>query len=143
MGHPRAEGRVRYVGENTFELQCRTCEQYVPLLVDYWWPSSGLTRCRACWNEYQRLRMAGLRKDEAYASLLRVKGRLNYAMNKEKRQAASRRWREANPERVKASRRAYYERHRDQEKAAARAYYDECRPVVLAKKKAARADKAA
>lgn len=135
MGAPRNEARVRFVPGAGFEMQCRSCLIYVALDESLWWPKSGLTRCRACWNEYHRLHEAGRRKDEIVAELKRTRARLDYAMNREKRREANRAWKAANRERIAAYNKAYRERNREKVNAESRAYYAECRDVILAKKR--------
>ena len=69
MGHRRATRAlgddwtgVRFREDVGFELRCEGCALkgvacYWPLDLEFWNPIKGMTRCRACWNEYQRNRM--------------------------------------------------------------------------------------
>ena len=46
-------------GQGGFEMRCEDCadkgEQcYWPLDLEFWNPNKGMTKCKACWNAYQR-----------------------------------------------------------------------------------------
>lgn len=52
---------VRFREDVGFEMRCESCahkaiESYWPLDLEFWSPSKGMTRCRACWNEYEAAR---------------------------------------------------------------------------------------
>jgi len=55
-------------GEGGFEMRCEICaakgeQSYWPLDLEFWTPSKGLTRCKSCWNAYERdLRAAAKRR---------------------------------------------------------------------------------
>ena len=144
MGYPKAALRVRFVADSgedgTFEMQCGSCLLYVPLIPEEWQPKNGLTRCRACWREYGRLKQRGYQANEANAELTRTRARLRYAMNKRANLEAKAAWRAANKERIAAYNKAYREKHKEEVIAASRAYYTECRDVILAKKRQAHAE---
>lgn len=46
-------------GEGGFEMRCASCAadkgvRYWPLSLEFWLPQKGMSRCKACWNAYQR-----------------------------------------------------------------------------------------
>lgn len=51
---------LRYREATGFELRCLGCadsdqpgdSRWWPLTTEFWFPSRGLSRCRACWREY-------------------------------------------------------------------------------------------
>jgi len=48
-------------GEGGFEMRCAICaargvEAYWPLDLEFWNPNKGLTKCKSCWNAYERSR---------------------------------------------------------------------------------------
>lgn len=135
MGYPRHLTRVRFVQGSGFEMQCPTCEIYVPLVESEWYPKSGLTRCRSCWTEYKRLHEAGRQHNEIIADLKRTRARLRYRFNREERLAKNKEWRERNREHVAAYNKAYRERNKEHLAAKQAEYVAECRDVILLKKR--------
>ena len=105
--------RVRWSkADETFEMQCEGCLDFLPLTPEYWVPKHGCTRCRACFrdanNAKQRERNRARRADPAYrvqqATGLRMKRRANRDTLLEQRRA----WYRANRERLCRQRRALY-----------------------------------
>lgn len=52
---------VRYREDVGFEMRCESCsrkgiESYWPLDLEFWNVNKGMTRCKACWTEYERQR---------------------------------------------------------------------------------------
>lgn len=50
---------VKFI-DGEFYLRCGSCHRahraaYWPMTLEFWKPSEGLTRCRACWATYRRL----------------------------------------------------------------------------------------
>ena len=89
------------------EAKCPLCWEYLATTDEYWNPRSGLTRCRACWAEYFRLRQAHYTEEEAVRACHRMKNRLRYAAVREERCAANAAYRAANPERIRSYNLAY------------------------------------
>jgi hypothetical protein len=79
---------------------------------EFWFPKGGVTRCRACWNEYRRLRQRGYLEDEATRVVTRMKNRLHYAANREKYAADNAAWKAANRDRIRAYNAAYVALHK-------------------------------
>ena len=52
---------IRYRADTGWEYRCEQCalskiQCYWPLTLEFWNPDKGMTRCRACWNQYTRTR---------------------------------------------------------------------------------------
>lgn len=140
MGHPRIKVSIRW-RDNQAEAQCPTCRDWWPTVSEFWAPPHGMSRCRACWREYHRLHQAGRMQDEIIAELTRAGNRARYAMNRQRKLDATKRWRERNREHVAAYGRAYREAHKDELRAKRRLYEAECRDVILLKKRRAYVEK--
>lgn len=69
--------RVR-LDESGPELECRWCDEYWPLPLDYWNVRNGVVmadRCRSCDNERGKLRHALMRLDPDYVEHQRQRAR--------------------------------------------------------------------
>lgn len=137
--------RYREVADDEmgFEAKCPLCEQWSPLTLEFWYPRSGMSRCKACWRAYKAAKERGRTGDDAVAEGKREANRVRYWLNRERSLAQSRLWREANKERVAAYNKAYKEANRERLRAASKAYYDEAREVILIKKRHAYRERAA
>lgn len=129
--------------EDGFQGRCEYCNSWWPLEVEFWYPKSGLQRCKACNAEYHRLHEQGRSNIEANRELKLANGRIAYHANKAQRRAKQEEWRKANPEKVIEHRRRYQAKHREKAAAASRAYYAECRDAILIKKRQAYAERRA
>ena len=104
----------RDMGE--FQAQCGDCakqgrQSYFPLTLDFWVPSQGVQRCKACVNTKRRLARRA-------AMDAKAKQRAYYAANKAHRLAWVRDYRAKNRERINEVRRAAYARKVAAAKAA-------------------------
>ena len=103
----RARLRVRWK-DGGFEAKCPLCSEFLAVTEEFWFPRSGVTRCRACWTEYRRLRQRGYMADEAMRRVTRIKNRMHYQANREQYGAMNAAWKARNRPRVKAYRAAHY-----------------------------------
>jgi hypothetical protein len=98
----------RDLGE--FQAQCRDCakaerQSYFPLTLDFWLPSQGVQRCKACINTKRRIaRRAAMDAKE--------KQRRYYAAHREHRLEWVRAYRERRRDEINALRRAAYARRK-------------------------------
>jgi len=89
------------------EARCPLCDEYLPTTEEYWNPRGGVTRCRACWAEYFRLKQLHYTSDEAVKAVVRLKNRMRYKVSRVQYSATLRRWRAANVDRIAAYNAAY------------------------------------
>ena len=47
-------------------MQCATCYEYMPITTEFWVPTHGLRRCRACWIDGMRNANRRRRSDPEY-----------------------------------------------------------------------------
>jgi len=126
-----------------YEMRCSLCREWWPLDADHWQPRHGMRRCLSCQRAYKAAKMAGYREDAAVREARLERSRLAYRIDAPRQRARLRAWRAANREKVAEYNRRYRERHAERLRAKTRAYYAECRPVILAKKRAAYAGEVA
>jgi hypothetical protein len=128
---------ARWRDDTGFEGKCDYCLDWWPLTLEFWYPKTGLKKCKACHLEARRLWQTGLRADEARYELVKARRRTLYADSERRarRLAATRAWKAANRDKVLAYSKAYYRRNREAMKEKARTYYDECREAVLIQKR--------
>ena len=103
---------VRWRDDTGWEFKCGYCAEWWPLTGEFWWKRS-MSRCRACWLEYQK----GY-QNERYAN--------DPVFRAGKRDAAKlSAWkdRQLNPDTMKARKRAYYLANREPILRKARARY--------------------
>lgn len=133
------------IRDDSFEGKCDYCLEFLPLTTEFWAKNHGLKRCRSCWAVYKRLRQRGykVRKRDIVNAAQREKYAMMSQEERFRRAESQRRWKAANKEYVAAYNKAYRERHRAKINADARAYYAEARLVILTKKRARYASKAA
>lgn len=67
---------VRYRSDSGWELRCESCaaakgQRYWPLSHEFWDTNKGLSRCRACWVEYERNRRRTVTRNHARAEAIR------------------------------------------------------------------------
>jgi hypothetical protein len=110
--YSQKEAPIRF-REGEFEYKCPTCEQWWSLALNenghplFWRPNSGMRRCKACWNEYHKLKMRGYSAEPGVKEVHRFKNRIRHALNRDRRNAANRAWKARNQERVREYNRAY------------------------------------
>lgn len=126
-----------------FELRCESCREFVALDLDSWRPDLGLAKCKACWRAYFAAKQRGYNADEAARIAKNEANRARYWANRDANRAANREWKAKNREKVAAYNRKYRAEHREKLAVSSALYYAEARPVILAKKRAAYADRAA
>jgi hypothetical protein len=103
---------VRYRADTGFELRCDDCAEsggvtcYWPITLEYWNPSAGMGRCRACWLAEWRRRQ-----------------RAHRASDLEARRAHDRRRYHENRRVILLKRRVHYEENRELILAKARERY--------------------
>lgn len=95
------------------EYRCPMCATWWPITREFW-RAGVMSRCRACWREYARIKEAGYSADQEVRLVKNYKGRLRYLENREVRVAANRRWKAANRARIAA----YNAEYRARKKAA-------------------------
>jgi hypothetical protein len=100
------EREVRY-RDGEFELACHMCGDWWPITLEFWRPSNGMQRCKACWREYHRIHERNRTADEAIRLVKNYKGRIRYAERAAERRAYNRAWKAANRERVAAYNASY------------------------------------
>ena len=103
----RALSRVRW-RDGGFEVQCPLCAEFLPLSEEFWYPRSGVARCRACWSEYRRLHQRGRMADEGMRRVTRFKNRLHYQANRDHYKARNAAWKARNQDRIRAYNTAVY-----------------------------------
>jgi hypothetical protein len=116
MTYPRTTTTVRWSGAE-WEYRCPTCREFWPLTSEFYTPSHGMARCRACWREYQMLYQRRRREDPEVVVGIRASQRAKYQADKERRRESLRRWRAANREHCRAYAREW--RKKNHEKALA------------------------
>ncbi len=91
---------VRFREDVGWEMRCESCSghkvaRYWPLTHEFWDPNKGLTRCRACWNAYQRKWSRRARASAAmrlyqreWAARKRAQARVDEGREKYQRRAA-------------------------------------------------------
>ncbi|HEY4895232.1 MAG TPA: hypothetical protein VII01_04005 [Solirubrobacteraceae bacterium] len=81
-----------------FEAKCPLCEEFLELTPEFW-HRGRLTRCRACWVDYQANWQAGYTADECVRRIVRMKGRLRYMADRDRRLVHNRAYKAANRDR--------------------------------------------
>lgn len=117
-----------------FEMRCDDCGDWWPLTMEYWGAQRALSRCRACWNAYTRLKQRGYLADEARREVARTRARLSYQMRKSHRRASNAAWRAAHKEHIAAYNKEYRARHKAEIAAQQRKYYAESPEIARFKR---------
>lgn len=99
--------------ESEWQYRCSECRSWWPLDFDFWTPTHGMARCKACWAEYQRRYQAERRSDETVVVGIRAAQRAKYAATRDVKNASTRAWKARNRERIRAYQREYYAKNRD------------------------------
>lgn len=92
---------IRYSPVTGWELRCESCshdreQAFWPLTLEFWNPTAGMTRCRACWvtrNRYRRAQGRGgprlLFEEQVRSNLARRAYQREWAGRKRAEQRAS------------------------------------------------------
>ena len=109
---------VRYI-DGEFHLRCETCKvsnqgsAYWPMALEFWNPTLGFQKCRACHEAYRRLH------PHHSQEFLRLRQKRYYLKHRERRRAYASAYYRAHKESMNAASRARYAARRDRQKEAA------------------------
>lgn len=88
--------RVRWASSGEPEMQCAVCFEFLPITAQFWLPTHGLRRCRACLVEANRPKVAALqrkaRADPVKHAREMEAERAAYRANVESRREYARNW---------------------------------------------------